>query len=238
MMTTDDPTRTASTDADPPVAAEPLDAPGAADRVDDDGTDPPGGDGGARGADRGGRARLPWVLAALGLVGTLVFGVAWWGVRDGGGTAADPSATELLDAARSFSQALTNFDGATVDQDFDAVTAQATGEFRSQVDQFFSTEIRTQLKEAQASSRGEVRSAYVQTAEPDRGTVFVVVDQTIANNRSPQPQADTLRMELGLVRKDGRWLVERVVVLTGGSSTASATTSGATSTPTTTTGGN
>lgn len=160
--------------------------------------------------------RLPWILAVLGLVGTLGFGLAWLGARDGGsaGSAQDGQAAQVLRSARAFSEDLTNFDGATIDRDFDAITDRATGEFRSQADQFFSSEVRSQLKKAQASSRGEVRSAYVQTVDGDRGTVFVVVDQTIANNASPQPQADTLRMELGLIRKGGTWKVERVSVLT------------------------
>jgi hypothetical protein len=173
--------------------------------------------------------RLPWILAVLGLIGTLGFGLAWAGARDGGsgaGTATEGS-SELLKAAKAFSKDLTNFDGATIDRDFDRITAQATGDFRSQADQFFSSDVRSQLKKAQASSRGEVRSAYVQTVDGDRGTVFVVVDQTIANNASPQPQADTLRMELGLVQRDGTWKVERVSVLTapsGGATGAAAST--------------
>jgi len=156
------------------------------------------------------------VLALLGLIGTLAFGLAWVNGRDDGSGGAGPSdaSAELLRAAKAFSKDLTNFDGATIDRDFDRITAQAAGEFRTQADQFFSSEVRTQLKEAQASSRGEVRSAFVQTVDGDRGTVFVVVDQTIANNASPQPQADTLRMELGLVQRDGTWKVERVSVLT------------------------
>ncbi len=181
-------------------------------------------------------SRLPWVLAVLGLIGTLGFGLAWMGARDGGsaGSAQDGQAAEILRSARAFSEDLTNFDGATIDRDFDAITSRATGDFRSQADQFFSSDVRSQLKKAQASSRGEVRSAYVQTVDGDRGTVFVVVDQTIANNASPQPQADTLRMELGLIRKGDDWKVERVAVLTapsggttdGGSSSGSPVTGG------------
>ena len=161
-------------------------------------------------------SRLPWVLAVIGLIGTLGFGLAWMGARDGGsgGSADAGPGAEVLQSARGFSEDLTNFDGATIDADFDAITARATGDFRAQADQFFSTEVRSQLKKAQASSRGEIRSAYVQTVDGDRATVFVVVDQTIANNASPQPQADTLRMELGLVQRDGTWKVERVSVLT------------------------
>lgn len=161
---------------------------------------------------------LPWILAIIGLVGTVGFGLAWRAESSSsdGATAASQVGvdSEMAQAARGFAESLTNFDGATIDRDFDRITARSAGEFRSQADQFFSTEVRAELKEAQASSRGEIRSAYVQTDEGDRGTVFVVVDQTIANNRSPQPQSDTLRMELGMVRRDGEWKVERVAVLT------------------------
>jgi hypothetical protein len=164
-------------------------------------------------------ARLPWILAIAGLVGTLGFGWAWRAERDSSTTATTATAQsgpsgEMRDAAEAFSKALTNFDGSTIDRDFDRIVARSTGQFRSQADQFFSTDVRKKLKEAQASSRGEVRSAFVQDSDGERGTVFVVLDQTIANNKSPQPKADTLRMELGLVLKDGTWRVERVSVLT------------------------
>lgn len=161
-------------------------------------------------------ARLPWVLALLGLVGTLGFGLAWQ--RADGRTApagtSDGPAAEMLAGAEGFATALTTFDGATIDRDFDGLIDRAAGDFRSQADGFFSSEVRAQLKEAQASSRGEVRSAFVQSQDGDRGSVFVVVDQTIANNLSPTPKADTLRMELGMVLDDGTWKVQRVDVLT------------------------
>ncbi|MGN6692864.1 MAG: hypothetical protein ACTHN0_01700 [Aquihabitans sp.] len=179
-------------------------------------------------------SRLPWVLAVIGLIGTIGFGLAWLGARGSGseaGTATDGSAAAVLRSARGFSEDLTNFDGATIDKDFDAITARATGEFRSQADQFFSSDVRSQLKKAQASSRGEIRSAYVQSVDGDRATVFVVVDQTIANNASPQPQADTLRMELGLVQRDGTWKVERVSVLTAPSGGGSADTGSGSGSP-------
>jgi len=161
--------------------------------------------------------RLPWLLALLGLIGTLGFGLAWNGTRnDRGATAtasADGESADMAAGATSFSKSLTNFDGATIDRDFDRIVAKSTGEFRSQADDFFSSKVRKQLKEAQASSRGEVRSAYVQSFDGDRGTVFVVLDQTIANNQSPKPKADTLRMELSLVRTGGVWKVGQVDVL-------------------------
>ncbi|MCU1498281.1 MAG: hypothetical protein JWM47_2234 [Acidimicrobiales bacterium] len=183
------------------------------------GTGTTGKPAGARGSRprRSWGARIPWLLAVLGLIGTVGFAIAWQGARDDANGVASASvegeSADMADAARTFSLALTNFDGATIDRDFDRLVALSTGEFRGQADEFFSSKVRKQLKEAQASSRGEVRSAYVQSFDGDRGTAFVVVDQTIANNTAPKPQADTLRMELSLVWVDGRWGVSRVAIL-------------------------
>ncbi|CAN5403134.1 hypothetical protein BH10ACT1_BH10ACT1_27240 [soil metagenome] len=189
--------------------------------------------------DRGLGRRLPWVLALLGLIGTVGFAIAWHGAEDGPGPAptasADGEAASMADGATAFTEALTNFDGATIDRDFDRIVALSTGEFRGQADDFFSSKVRKQLKEAQASSRGEIRSAYVQSFDDDRGSVFVVLDQTIANNKSPKPKADTLRMELTMARTGGRWLVSRVDVLTAPSG-ADTIGSAAEATPTTTGG--
>lgn len=181
-------------------------------------------------------SRLPWILAVLGLVGTVAFASLWLTGRgeDGGGGDPASATVEVKEAAERFATSLTNFDGATIDADVDEIVAQSTGDFRDEVDQFFGSDTRVQLKEASASSRGEIRSSYVQTVEGDRGTAFVVLDQTIANNRSPQPKADTLRMEVALRLVDGAWLVQRVNVLDAPSGTYSGAADAGADAPTTT----
>ena len=166
------------------------------------------------------RGRLPWILAVLGLVGTVAFAGAWLSARGDAGsghttssTAQSGDAKAVKAAAQKFSLALTNFDGATIDRDFDRLLGLSTGAFKDQADQFFSSKTRKALKEAQASSRGEIRSVYVQAVDGNQASAFVVVDQTIANNKSPQPQADTLRMEVTVKFVDGTWQVNRVNVL-------------------------
>ncbi|HEX9991854.1 MAG TPA: hypothetical protein VGB14_02900 [Acidimicrobiales bacterium] len=148
------------------------------------------------------------VVAALGLVGTAGFAWAWNGER-----ADDAARAGMASTARDFLVALTNFDGATVDRDFDAIVGYATGDFAAEADRFFGSDVRAALKEVQAASRGEIRSLYVQDFTGDRGRVFAVVDQTIANNRFPAPQADELRLDLGLQRSGGSWMVYDVKVL-------------------------
>lgn len=166
----------------------------------------------ARRAGPGARHRLLvpvlTLLAVLGLAGTAGFAWAWNTERS-----ADASQSAMAGAARDFLVALTNFDGSTVDADFDRIVAYATGDFAAEADRFFGSDVRAALKEVQAASRGEIRSLYVQDFDGDQGRVFAVVDQTIANNRFPAPQADELRLDLGLQHRDGEWKVYDVKVL-------------------------
>lgn len=161
-----------------------------------------------RWVERVGTERVLAVIALLGVVGTLAFGFLWVrDVRDG------RAETAMADEAEEFLLALTNFDAATVDEDFDAIVDAGTGDFEDQADEFFGSEVRSALREVQASSRGEVRDLYVQSFDGDSGRVFAVVDQTIANNRFPQPQSDQLRVELALDHEGGGWKVSDVIVL-------------------------
>ena len=183
------------------------------------------------------RLRLVSVVALVGVLGTLGFGLAWNHARThqvvaGAGTAQTGAAQSVRAAAVAFSNALTNFDGSSIDRDFDRLVGLSTGGFRDQANQFFSAKTRMALKVAQASSRGEIRQAFVQSMDDTTASVFVVVDQTIANNKSPQPQADTLRMDLTLKATQGTWLVDQVDVLTapGGSSTLTPAASGSSGT--------
>jgi hypothetical protein len=148
------------------------------------------------------------VLAVLGLVGTIGFGLAWNGERNH-----DAQASAAKAAGRDFLIALTNFDGKTIDTDFDRIVSYATGAFGQQADQFFGSDVRKALRERQASSRGEIQSLYLQSYAGGRARIFAVVDQTIANNQFPAPQSDELRVEVGLTHLSKGWRVYDVRVL-------------------------
>lgn len=159
--------------------------------------------------------RLWKVAAVLGALATIGFALAWRGA-EGRATTDDglsPAVVEMRTAAREFAVALTNFDAATIDADFDRIVAMATGDFAEEADRFYDDEIRADLREARATSRSEVRDLYVQRYDGASGSVFAVVDQTVANNLSPRPVTDVLRVELGLRRVDDEWKVSTVDVL-------------------------
>jgi len=180
------------------------------------------------------RGRRRWgvvlcaAVAVAGMAGTLGFGIAWAGLHAQGTGEAQVKTT-----ASGFLLALTNFDAKTVDRDFANVTNDATGAFATQADKFFGSSIRQQLESAAASSRGQIRSLYVQSDTGSSASVYAVVDQLYANNKISAPQTDVLRVVVDLAQRPAGWKVSNVTVLEGpslatGSSPATGTTSSTT----------
>jgi len=163
-------------------------------------------------------------VAVLGVAGTLGFGHAWATERNTLGEEAAAATT-----ARGFLLALTNFDAKNVDADFGNVQRLAAGSFATQAKQFFGSSIRQQLEAALASSRGQIRSLYVQSASPTGASVYGVVDQTYVNDKMSSPAADVLRVVVDLVPSPAGWRISAVTVLNGPSSGSTASASGGTS---------
>jgi hypothetical protein len=170
------------------------------------------------------RHRRPAVVslvAVLGLIGTLVFGLLWAG--QGGSAGADPAMTS---AARVFMTDLTNFNAKSIDADFNAITAMATGTFSGQASKFFNSSIRSQLQDALAESRGQIRDLYVQSASAHQGSVYVVDDQVYANNKITTPQSDVLRVVVNLAKVGSVWRISDVTVLEGATPASTGSASG------------
>ena len=120
-----------------------------------------------------------------------------------------------------------------MDRDFDTIESYGTGDFAKQANQFFGSTIRQQLEAALASSRGQVRSLYVQSLAGGRASVYGVVDQTYVNDKMTSPTADQLDIVTDLTDGASGWKISEVTVLNSPTTTSSAsgssvgTTSGA-----------
>lgn len=167
----------------------------------------------ALGGLRSALQRVVWPLllvAVAGLVGTIGFWRAW----DDNLTEGDDVA-EMEETARNLMVAFLNFDADTIGRDFDRVRrfAAPAGGFRAEADRLGDENLRRQIREVQASSRGEVKDVFAQSYDGDTGRVYVVADQTAANNQFPRPISDTVRAEVSLVTVDGEWKVNEFLVL-------------------------
>ena len=158
--------------------------------------------------------RVVSVVAALGLLGTVVFGVLY-ATKSSSGPVQDPA---VKSAANTFLTDFFNFTPKTIDSDFNAITAMATGQFSSQANGFFNSTIRKQLETADASSRGSVRYLAVQQEgnPPGTASIYAVVDQTYANNKSTSLGSDVVRLTADLQQvSGGTWKISNVTVLEG-----------------------
>ncbi len=168
--------------------------------------------------------QLVAAVAALGVVGTLVFGILYF-TKSSGGQVQDPA---VLSASRSFLTDFFNFTPKTVDSDFNAITGMATGQFSSQANQFFNSSIRKALESAAASSRGNIRYLAVQQEGNPAGTasVYAVVDQTYASNKSTSLGSDVVRLTADLKQVNGTWKISNVTVLEGATPASAGSASG------------
>jgi hypothetical protein len=153
------------------------------------------------------------LLAVIGMLGTLVFGVLY-ATKSSGGVVQDPA---VLSASRTFLNDFFNFNAKSVDSDFTAITNMATGAFSTQTKEFFNSNIRTALEKALAESRGQIRYLEVQQENQAAGTasIYAVVDQTYVNNKISTPQADVVRLTADLQQAGGVWKISNVTVLEG-----------------------
>jgi Mce-associated membrane protein len=184
-------------------------------RVVGSGADEEGGDGedvpvvpGTPGGGRPSPVMLALaVLALAGLFGTVFFWSRYHTLAD-----RNSQQKAVVKTSTDFLVALFNFQASTVDADFARVESFATGDFRSQLAQFLSTDIRKALAEKQAVSRGQIRALYVQSLAGNEAVVYADVDQTIANLSFRAPEQDEVRLVLNLSKTSAGWRISDVTV--------------------------
>jgi Mce-associated membrane protein len=116
---------------------------------------------------------------------------------------------EILAAARQSALNFTSLDYRHYAQDSENVLKGATGDFKEQ----FSAQTNelTKLVGANKSiSQGQVLEAGITRSDERTARVLVVADSKVTNTAAPGGQARTYRLQLDLVRENGRWLTSDV----------------------------
>lgn len=151
------------------------------------------------------------VLAAL-LVLSVLGGLGFAASEFFAQRAEQQARAEALAAAERYAVDLSSYDHKDLDGNFQAVERNATGRFGQQYRQV-SDNLTKLLKEHKATSEGKVVRAGVTEADADHAVVLLFVDQTISNTNTEQPRVDRNRMEMTLLHRDDRWLVDKVTLL-------------------------
>ena len=151
---------------------------------------------------------LPWVLAAVLLAASLT---NWWLLRS---ERREDARVDRVSAITSeFLHALTTFSASTIDEDVERIRSFAVGDFAQQVNETFSAERISQIRQAKVVSESTVRSVFVESIGSDSASLFGVVDENVINNVSSTRKTDVLRVEVHLIETVHGWKVEQVNIL-------------------------
>jgi Mce-associated membrane protein len=151
---------------------------------------------------------LPWALFAIALAAAITFAVLWQQLA-----AQEQERKEVRATANEFATVLTNFSADTIEKDAARIKEFAVGRFEEEVDVFFGEEAIAAIKEAQARSRGDIDSVFVQSIDEESASAFAVVSETVTNVNTPEPRTDILRMEISMVETESGWKVDQVDIL-------------------------
>ena len=150
---------------------------------------------------------MPWTLFVLALGAAVTFLILWQEAETEGS-----EQDEVVAVATDFINALTNFSADTIDEDAEEIRSYAVGDFEEEVDTFFGDRAIAAIKEADATSSGEIEEIFIQSLDEDEASVFAVVTETITNAATTEPRTDTLRLEVGLIETGSGWKVQSVEV--------------------------
>ena len=153
------------------------------------------------------RVVIPWFLCAVLAAGAVTFFIAYRNLDQ-----KEARRDEVQQVAQRFAVALTNFSHESIDEDAATIKDFAVGEFAEEVETFLGDEGIAAIKEAEATSEGEIISLFIQAADSDEASAFAVVRETITNSTSSEGQTDTLRMEIGMIDTQDGWKVNRVEI--------------------------
>ena len=96
----------------------------------------------------------------------------------------------------------------------ESVETLSTGKFRKEFEEISGNgSFEKKLDETKATSKGNVVSVNIESIGSGEATVFVVVDKTITNSSTTEPQTERSRIELTMVKTVKGWKIDNVNVL-------------------------
>lgn len=152
------------------------------------------------------------VLALSALLAVSLAAAGWLGLQVRSDNQLDEARRQAVIAAQAYAVDLTTYDHTRLDADFARVLENSTGDFRAEYTAA-SESLRALIDEFKATATGTVLSTAVLGAETDHVDVLLFVDQTVENSNADEPRIDRSRMQMGLDKQDGRWLISSLDLL-------------------------
>ena len=147
---------------------------------------------------------LPWVLAGIFLVTTLV---NWWLLHDDRHD--DAKRTAVTTTAEDFVKAFTNYKADTIDKNVSAIEAYAVGAFASQLKDTFDEAAIARIKANDVNASGSIWNLALHDLSKDQAHVRALVYETVAR-KGAATSTDAFQLDIELLRSGDEWKVDRV----------------------------
>jgi Mce-associated membrane protein len=120
--------------------------------------------------------------------------------------------TSAVAAVNSYAVDLASYNYQHLDQDFGKVLAESTPTFKQNFTQS-SNALKTTLTRYKASATAKVVAVGLVSVTTSRAVATVFLNQTVANTLQKTKPTTESRVEITLLRSDGRWLIDQVSLL-------------------------
>lgn len=155
------------------------------------------------------RRRLVRVLAVLLGVAVVLAAVLAW--RLGGSGGQEDAERGALKVARERAVQITTYTPASYDRDVAWAEDGATRSFAEEYAKA-NAPLRKVVKKVEASAKGRVVASSATAKDDDHVRVLLFVDQTVTQGATGKQTTQDSRVEMAMVRRDGRWLVDDVTL--------------------------
>lgn len=115
---------------------------------------------------------------------------------------------DIAEIAQASTIALLSYQPDTVDADLQSAAGRLTGGFLDYYSKYTKEVVIPAAKEKKVDTQAEAVGSGVVSADADRATVLVFINQTTTTVDNPQPSKVASTVQVSLVKVDGRWLVD------------------------------
>ena len=150
---------------------------------------------------------LAVLVIAFGTAATLLF------LKDREQSAVEEASREGMLAASKAAKALSSYDYRTIDADMKSAADMTTGKLRRDYEKTMPS-FKANATRRQLVGTTTVLKTGVIDAEPDKVTVLVYANRSSTTKDAETPRLpESLRLKMTMVEVDGKWLAQRVDVI-------------------------
>lgn len=155
------------------------------------------------------RAPILWALIGALIVTLAGLSLFFW-LADRQSQQVFDQQPAVLNAAREGTTAVLSYRASAVDADVAAAQQRLTGGFAEEYRTLAAEKILPAAKERGVSSSVNISGVSLMSSTADEAEVLVFVTQKLQTADPGEPTTTATAMRVGLVNKDGRWLIDRL----------------------------